>query len=197
MPSRRHPWNGPAPTRRGIRPFSESEALQVSGTFRICLVATDDLMGGWTNRYAVELGHLLGERDLLKRGWLTVPLWTSETYTTAKVAASVLACIHRIAYAQRHGYPEEPRRCPCAGDGGDGRHSGTRRNWGPPWMRKRRPIPGRCCGPCPALSDAPTLIAALFGDEAARQLGHSPLGLSPRAGLALAFTDAGQRPLIS
>jgi hypothetical protein len=30
------------------------------------------------------------------------------------------------------------------------------------------------------------LIAALFGDAAARELGYQPLGLSPRAGLALA-----------
>jgi hypothetical protein len=36
-------------------------------------------------------------------------------------------------------------------------------------------------------SDRPTVIAALFGDPAAHQLGYPPLGLSPRAGLALAW----------
>jgi hypothetical protein len=35
--------------------------------------------------------------------------------------------------------------------------------------------------------DPATLIAALFGDQAARELGHPPLGLPPRAGLALAL----------
>jgi hypothetical protein len=35
-------------------------------------------------------------------------------------------------------------------------------------------------------TDRATLIAALFGDAAARELGYEPLGLSPRAGLALA-----------
>ena len=35
-------------------------------------------------------------------------------------------------------------------------------------------------------TDRATIIAALFGDPAARDLGYRPLGLSPRAGLALA-----------
>ncbi len=38
--------------------------------------------------------------------------------------------------------------------------------------------------------DQPTLIAALYGDAAAHQLGYPPLGLSPRAGLALALDNA-------
>jgi hypothetical protein len=41
-------------------------------------------------------------------------------------------------------------------------------------------------------SGQPTLMAALFGDEVARELGYRPLGLSPRAGLALALSDASQ-----
>ena len=38
--------------------------------------------------------------------------------------------------------------------------------------------------------DKPTLVAALFGDDAARDLGYTPLGLSRNAGLALARADA-------
>ena len=40
---------------------------------------------------------------------------------------------------------------------------------------------------CSTAEDQPTLIAALFGDRAAQELGHPPLGLPPRAGLALAL----------
>lgn len=160
-----------------------------SCAYRICLVATDDLLGGWTNRYAVELRHLQGERDLHKRGWLTVPLWTSETYTIAKTVASVLACIHRTAYAQRHGYPENlgdilaqetasmaaiPERGALGADL-DAEEAGYTRE-------VLRPLSGA--------ADASTLIAALFGDDAARRLGHAPLGLSSRAGLRLALADA-------
>ncbi len=154
--------------------------------FRVCLVATDDLLGGWTNRYAVELRYLLGERDLHKRGWLTVPLWTGETYTKAKVAASVLACIHRTAYAHRHGYPE------TLGDvlGQEAAVMAAipeRGALGAALDAEEAAYTAEALRPLSGASDAPTLIAALFGDEAARQLGHPPLGLSPRAGLALAI----------
>ena len=39
-------------------------------------------------------------------------------------------------------------------------------------------------------TDRPTLMACLFGDPAARALGYPPRGLSHRAGLALALSDA-------
>jgi hypothetical protein len=41
--------------------------------------------------------------------------------------------------------------------------------------------------------DFPTIFTCLFGDEAARSVGYPPLGLSPRAGLALACEEARQR----
>ena len=34
------------------------------------------------------------------------------------------------------------------------------------------------------------LMPALFGDEAAREFGYAPLGLSPRAGLEVALSEA-------
>jgi hypothetical protein len=36
----------------------------------------------------------------------------------------------------------------------------------------------------------PTLLVALEGDPAAQALGYPPLGLSPKAGLALALAEA-------
>jgi hypothetical protein len=39
-------------------------------------------------------------------------------------------------------------------------------------------------------SHPPVLLAALYGDEAARSVGYPPLGLSADAGLALARADA-------
>jgi hypothetical protein len=43
-------------------------------------------------------------------------------------------------------------------------------------------------------SDMPTAVACLFGDPAARSLGFRPLGLSARAGLALALYEASSAP---
>ena len=37
------------------------------------------------------------------------------------------------------------------------------------------------------LDEVGVFVAALFGDAAARELGYEPLGLPPRAGLALAL----------
>ncbi len=48
----------------------------------------------------------------------------------------------------------------------------------------------RIIEPLSRRSDRPTLIAAVFGDAAARALGYDPLGLPDRAGLALALDDA-------
>jgi hypothetical protein len=74
------------------------------GRFRVCLVVSDDLMGGWTNRHASELHHLMDPGALYKRGWVTVILWTSETYSPAKVEAETAVCLFRAVYIGRHGY---------------------------------------------------------------------------------------------
>jgi hypothetical protein len=42
-------------------------------------------------------------------------------------------------------------------------------------------------------TDRATVIACLFGDEAAHRLGYRAHGLSPRAGLALALHDGRAR----
>jgi len=39
-------------------------------------------------------------------------------------------------------------------------------------------------------TDYPTLFACLYGDEAAKSVGYPPLGLSERAGFALALEEA-------
>lgn len=41
-----------------------------------------------------------------------------------------------------------------------------------------------------AFEDFPTVFTCLFGDEAAKRVGYPPLGLSYRAGCALALADA-------
>jgi len=38
--------------------------------YRISLVVSDDLKGGWTNRYASEFAHRFESIALTKRGWL-------------------------------------------------------------------------------------------------------------------------------
>jgi hypothetical protein len=178
------------------------------GSYRVCLVVSDDLGGGWTDRHASELAHRMDPRAMHKRGWVTVILWTTESYTPAKVEAETAACLFRAAYAGRYGYAktlgdvmkqEGYAMASAAGltkgyaprtdeEDARGREAGLAAGAAPSdeeleYTREvLRPLRGN--------TDAPTLIAALFGDAAAKKLGHAPLGLSERAGLALAMREA-------
>jgi hypothetical protein len=161
-----------------------------SGEYKVCLVVSDDLLGGWTNRYASEFGYRFSQKPYYKRGWIASILWTSETYTSEQVREEVLICIYRAAYIQRHSYAhtlgemlaQEGYAMTMAGS--------TTPTLDPDDLAYTREV----LAPYLHQTDQPTLIAALYGDPAARQLGYTPLGLSPRAGLALALDNAKMRP---
>src|SRR5262249_49790965 len=83
---------------------AEAALADLPGAFRVTTVVSDDLLGGWTNRYASEFGHRFRTKAYDRRGWTTPILWTSETYTRALVREEVLTCIYRLAYIQQHRY---------------------------------------------------------------------------------------------
>lgn len=152
------------------------------GAYRVALVVSDDRKGGWTNRFTSELGYRFEQGAYARRGWIVPLVWTSESPTPASVRTEVIACIARAAYVIQHGeartlgdrLAQEAFAMRIAGvsepvlDADDLEY--TRGVLEPLFER----------------TDMATHIAALFGDAAARELGHTPLGLSPRAGLALA-----------
>ena len=41
---------------------AQSSLQEAPGVFKVCLVVSDDLKGGWTNRYAAEFGHRFQEK---------------------------------------------------------------------------------------------------------------------------------------
>ena len=153
-----------------------------SGDYSVGLVVSDDLKGGWTNRYSSEFGYRFEQNALYKRGWVAAILWTSELYSVERVCEEVLTCIFRAAYTQTHGFAhtlgemiaQESYAMKLAG-------STTPKLESDDLAHIREVLE-----PHLNAKDQPTLIAALFGDEAAHQLGYPPLGLSHRAGLALA-----------
>lgn len=173
------------------RAAAEAQAAlaQTPGSFRVTTVVSDDLMGGWTNRYTSEFGHRFGEQPFHKRGWTTALLWTSATYTPELVREEVLTHLYRLAYIQRRGYArtlgemlaQEGYALSMAGASApalDPDDLDYTREVLTPYLRT---------------TDHPTLIAALFGDAAADELGYPRMGLSPSAGLALALHDANKR----
>jgi len=80
------------------------------GAFTVGLVVSDDLKGGWTNRYASEFTHRIEGAALTRRGWLTALLWTSEPASAAAVRgatdrATVMASVYGDPAAAALGYP--------------------------------------------------------------------------------------------
>jgi len=153
------------------------------GTYRLGLIVADDMGGGWTHRAAAELSHLRGELGLEKRGWITPVLWASDTYGPAEIREEVLVNVYRTAWVLQRGAPKTLRDI-LLQEGTAMRLAGARNPaLEPNALVRTREVVARHLD----REDQGTLIAALFGDHAARELGHDPLGLPPRAGLALAL----------
>jgi len=151
--------------------------------FRVALVLADDVRGAWTHRAAAELAHRKGEPALEKRGWLTGILWASERQTAADVREEVLTTIHRSAYIARRG-PARTLRQLLVQEGNAMRMGGARN----PVLEPQAFVRARdALRPHLDLDDPGVLVAGVFGDIAARELGYEPLGVPDRAGLALAL----------
>ena len=164
---------------------AKAPALQTEG-FKVCLVVSDDLKGGWTNRWASEFNHRIEGAAITKRGWLTGILWTSEPASADRVREAVLTSIYRAEYLQTHAAPRTlgqmleqegyaTARAGCTAPALDDDDLAYTRTVIEPHL---------------TATDRATVIACLFGDTAANALGYPARGLSDRAGLALALSDA-------
>jgi hypothetical protein len=154
--------------------------------FKVGLVVSDDLKGGWTNRYASEFNHRIEGGAITRRGFITAILWTSEPASAQAVREAVLMAIYRAHYLHTHaaaktlgemlaqeGYAAAMAGCTTpALDADDLEYTRT------------------VIAPYLQATDRATVIACLFGDEAADALGYRRLGLTARAGFALALSDA-------
>jgi hypothetical protein len=151
------------------------------------LVMADDLRGGWTNRYSTELQVRAGgeARPSVSR-WAVGLLWSSEPASLITVGETLRCLLWRLAWHRTTGVARTLdelltqegwvlQRAGCTGPVLD-----------PDDLAYTREV----LAPHRQASDQATWIAALFGDAGAQSLGHQPLGLSDRAGLALALAEA-------
>ncbi|MBX9623759.1 MAG: hypothetical protein K2X82_08085 [Gemmataceae bacterium] len=154
------------------------------GEYKAGLVVVDDLMGGWTNRYATE--HDFRRPDPTnKRFWVTGLLWSSEEPSPRTVREAVLTAAYRAATVRRHG-PARTLRDLMTQEGHVLAAAGCT---GPTLDPDDREYTREVIAPFLDAGDKRTVIECLFGDEAARSLGFTPRGLSHWAGLALARHD--------
>jgi len=166
---------------------AEATALQTPGLdYRICLVVSDDLKGGWTNRYASEFSHRIEGAAITKRGWLTGVLWTSEPASGRAVREAVLTSIYRAEYLHAHAAPVTLAEM-LAQEGYAMARAGCE---GPVLEADDLAYTRSVIALHLDATDRATVIACLFGDGGATALGYPPQGLSDRAGLALALHDA-------
>ncbi|MBC8163516.1 MAG: hypothetical protein H7Z42_20095 [Roseiflexaceae bacterium] len=163
-----------------------AELGRVSGAFQVALVATDDLMGGWTNRYFAQISTSFPLRKSLEYGWITVPIWTSEQWTAARVYAHTRAAIYRAAHYIRFGEATRLDQMLLQ----EGRAMRFAALAPPPLDAEDVAYSRAVLRPLHSATDYGTIVAGLFGDQAARSVGYPPLGLSANAGFAVAYSDA-------
>ncbi len=172
------------------------ELVDEPGDAQLGIVIADDLLGGWTNRFASEfqvrfprfVRQPAGPRPphWSKGFWLSAVLWSSEAVSATAVREAVLTAVYRAAYIARHG-DAHTLRDRLAQEGWVMGRSGCSE---PALDDDDRAYTREVLAHCLDASDVRTAVECLFGDVAARSLGFTRRGLSSRAGLALALYDA-------
>jgi hypothetical protein len=152
---------------------------------RLGMVVSDDLKGGWTNRYFTEIGNRFDLKPMVRRGFAVALWWTSEEPWRERVREEVLATAYRSLHFLRHG-PALTLRQRMAQEGRAATFAGAP---GPALEADDLAYSREVIAPHLESDHKPTIFACLYGDEAARSVGYSPLGLSARAGFAVALAD--------
>jgi hypothetical protein len=172
---------------------AERRLDEIDAAFRVGLVVVDDAAGGWTNRHLTDSTHRFGGNGELKRGWITVLLWSSETPSKVKVREETLANVYRSMYVKRHGAPKTLREMIAQ----EGLASAFARANGPVLDSDELAYAREVIEPHLDSTNYATAFACLYGDDAAVSVGYSSMGLPDRAGFAVALADAvegGTRP---
>jgi hypothetical protein len=154
--------------------------------YKVSLVVSDDLKGGWTNRWASEFGHRIEGHAITKRGFITALLWTSEPASADAAREAVLTSIYRVEYQQTHPAPKTLREMLAQEGYAMARAGCTTPALDADDLEYTRSV----ITPHLQAHDRATVIPCLFGDPGATALGYPPQGLSDRAGFALALHDA-------
>lgn len=117
---------------------------------------------------------------------MTGILWTSKRAAVQTARAAILQTIYRGAYIEQHGFARTLREM-LAQEGYAMARAGRAQ---PTLESDELEYTREVLAPHLDASDYPLVFACMFGDEAANSLGYAPLGLSPRAGFALALHEA-------
>jgi uncharacterized protein YjaZ len=166
------------------------ESVEYPNAIKVGLSVLDDLKGGWTNRTFNDAARFKVGESLEKTGWLCVPVWTSEIPNLSELRAVVLEAACRAAFALEHGDPKSLREM-MAQEGLVATFANRSLGFGNfEFDREELEYSRAVIAPHLDSTHQPTVIACLYGDEAAKELGYPPLGLSKNAGFQIALANA-------
>ncbi|HTF06506.1 MAG TPA: hypothetical protein VK826_20885 [Bacteroidia bacterium] len=77
--------------------------------FKVVLNLSDDLKGGWTNRYTSDYDSKFRIHALITRNFCTPVFWSGEEYTVEQIAVRVAEYCFRTIYRATHAQPESLR----------------------------------------------------------------------------------------
>ena len=161
------------------------EPVEFAPTVKVGLSVLDDLKGGWTNRTFNDAARFKVAQSLEKTGWVCVPVWTSEAPKPEALRAVVLESAFRAASVLQHGDPKSLCEM-MTQEGVVAAFANRSLEFDAEELEYSRAV----IAPHLDSTHQPTVIACLYGDEAAKELGYPPLGLSKNAGFQIALADA-------
>lgn len=169
----------------------EIELEAVQAEFRLILVVADQPGNGWTQRWLTDAAWRFGPEKVPQQAsehrWITVQLWTNASPTPVYLRSQVRGAVMRAVWRIRYGPPVT--LVDHLAQEGAALRSGGGLFAGEPLSLEQGELSYTRQALAPLLGSDhwPTIFAALYGDEAAREVGFPPLGLSALAGLGLAI----------
>ena len=137
--------------------------------FEVVINVADDLLGGWTNRFTTDYQSKFQLNPLIERGFCTPYFWSSEVYSHELIRERAVSQAYRTIYFSEHGKPETLEQ-----------HI-EQENWVKSKIGISIAVDPRIellYNSIKQTTDYSTIIAFLYGDEAAESLGFKALGHS-------------------
>ena len=175
----------------------EDDLRGTEADFRLLLVVVDQPNNGWTQRWLSDAAWRFGPEKVAQsqqqtpaRRWVTVQLWTHVPPTPEYLRAQVRGAVRRAVWRMEHGLPatlaDMMRQEGAALAYGGGTFAGQALTPEPEELAYTREV----LESLRMSNHWPTCFAALYGDEAAKEVGFPPLGLGKLAGLGVAVEEA-------
>lgn len=152
---------------------------------QIGLSLLDDASGSWTNRYLNDYELRFGQQI---SGWLTVPLWSSDSPSLKLLRLTLRSAIARSVWQQQHG-PAVTLRQMLQQEGYALAFADASFSLNNVTIDHSRKMLAPHLS-SDSLNSKALIFTCLYGDAAANEVGYPTLGLPPNAGFAVALANA-------